>query len=305
MGRKPKWLVECPEIYCVTCGTQVLESGRVCPRCLTPVQVSRSVALKKNTNMVSVLGASGAGKTVFLGMLLDMLSKGCNGMGCLPNGSFTLEVQENTVTALETRRFPPKTQNEPDHWNWVHCEAFSHRKPGRRFDVITPDIAGEVLAHELEHAGTSTAIRSLLINSHGLIILLDAQRVRKEPRSEDIFAVKLATYVEDLRSRTQNERRKQVRMPLAFVLTKSDGCPEAEKDPQLFANANLPGLIRYCTDKFQSFTFSAASVVGRSVQAMDQYGTPFQVPLHIQPRGIVEPLDWILARLEKKWARSR
>ena len=305
MFGKPTWYDNSIDLFCITCGSQLLETGRVCNSCRTPVQVSKSVALRKNTKLVSVLGASGAGKTVYLGMLLDMLSKGCNGMRGLPNGSFSLEVQDRTIRALENQRFPEKTPSEPDRWNWVHCEAFFERKPKRRIDLITPDIAGEALAHELEHASDNSTIHSLIVNSNGLILLLDARRIRDDARGEDISALKLTSHIADLHTRTFDERRQQVRLPLAFVLTKTDTCDEATKDPQLFAKTNMPGLFQFCESNFQSFQFSSASVVGSSINATDEMGNSFQVPLHIQPRGIVEPLDWILGRLEKKWRRNR
>ncbi len=294
------------DLFCVTCGTQLVESGLGCPRCHTPIQVSKSVSQVGNdTKLISVLGASGAGKTVYLGMLLDMLDKGFHGMRGLPNGAFSLAVQEQTIGALENRRFPEKTPSEPDKWNWVHCEAFSERKPKRRVEIVTPDVAGEVVALELEQTGASSTIRSLVLNSRGMIVLMDSSRIRDDARCEDMFGVKLATYVASLHTRQQNERRKKVRVPMAFVLTKSDVCSEAEQDANKFAAANLPGLTQLCQQRFQSFAFFSASVVGASMEAFDSFGGRFQVPLHVQPRGIVEPLDWIIACLEKKWRRSK
>ena len=292
------------DIFCVTCGTQLVDSGQGCPRCHTPIKVSKSVARQGNVGkLVSVLGASGAGKTVYLGMLLDMRSKGYDGIRGLPNGGFSLEIQDQTIKALEHRRFPQKTPSEPDKWKWIHCEAFDERKPKRRVEIITPDVAGEVLAMELEQTNSSSSIRSLMLNSDSMIVLLDSQRIRDDGRSEDMFAVKLITYVASLNTSSKNERRKKVRLPIAFVLTKADMCPDAEHDVRTFAKANLPGLFQFCEQRLQSYEFFSASVVGSTAQAKDRYGSRLQVPLHIQPRGIVEPLEWIISRLERKWRK--
>ncbi len=294
------------DLYCVTCHAQLIASGRACPTCQTPLQVSKSFRNQGyGGKLVSVLGASSAGKTVYLGMLLDMLSKGYDGIRGIPNGSFSMEIQDETIRAFENRRFPEKTPSEVDKWNWVHCEAFDERKPKRRVEIITPDVAGEVLALELEHPNSSTTVRSLITNSDGMIILLDSQQVRDDARTVDVFGTKLAAYIADLHTRQINERRKKVRLPIAFVLTKSDGCREAAEDVDSFVKTNLPGLTQYCEQKMWACDFFSASVVGSTMSVIDAQGIEYQAPLHIQPRGIVEPLEWVLSQLEKKWRRSK
>ncbi len=294
------------DLYCVTCHTQLIASGRACPTCGTPMQVSKSFRNQGyRGKLITVLGASSAGKTVYLGMLMDMLSKSHNGLRGVPNGSFSMDIQDETIRAFENRRFPEKTPSEADHWNWVHCEAFDERNPKRRVEIITPDVAGEVLAFELENPNSSVTIRSLITNTNGMIILLDSQQVRDAARAVDVFGTKLIAYIADLHTRPVGERRKQVRLPIAFVLTKTDGCREAGADAVKFARSNLMGLTQYCEQKLASFRFFSASVVGSTMSVLDDYGAEYQAPLHIQPRGIIEPLDWILGQLEKKWRRSK
>lgn len=294
------------DLYCVTCHSQLIASGRTCPTCQTPMEVSKSFRNQGyGGKLVSVLGASSAGKTVYLGMLLDMLSKGSDGLRGIPNGSFSMEIQDQTISAFEKRRFPEKTPSEVDKWNWVHCEAFDERKPKRRVEIITPDVAGEVLALELENPNSSTAVRSLISNSNGMIVLLDSLQIREDARSVDVFGTKLAAYIADLHTRQINERRKKVRLPIAFVLTKTDGCHEAVTDVDSFSKSNLPGLVHYCEQRMSAFDFFSASVVASTMNVVDSRGIEYQAPLHIQPRGIVEPLEWILCQLEKKWRRSK
>ncbi len=301
------WQRDCLDVYCISCNTQVLESGRRCPSCHTPTTVSRSVAqqgARKKQKLISVLGASGAGKTVYLGMLLDMFGKGVRGMRGIPNGAFSLDVQDQTITALEQRRFPEKTPSEIDQWNWIHCEAYFERKPKQKLDLITPDIAGEVLAHEIENPGSSAIIRNMTANSDAIFVLLDSTCVRDFARSEDSFACKLVNYIAQQHLRTQNERRAFVRLPLAIVLTKTDVCSEAEHDTEAFVKTNLPGLSQYCRKRFQSWAYFPASVVGTTIEHVSEGGATMDVPLHVQPRGIVEPVQWVIATLEKKWRRS-
>lgn len=308
MSLATTWRRESWELFCVVCDNQVLESGRRCPNCRTPIGVSRSVKQqdhRKKKKLISVLGSSGAGKTVYLGMLLDMLGKGTMGMKGIPCGAFSLAVQDLTISSLEKRRFPEKTANEIDQWNWIHCEAFYQRKEKQKIDIITPDVAGEVLANEVLHTGSSTIIQNLTRNSDATLVLLDSIRVRDHSRSEDTFAVKLLSYIAQQHTRAFEERRDQVRLPVAFVLTKTDVCPEAELNTDAFVRANLPGLHEFCKQRFQSFCFFPASVVGTTLEYEREDGSLVEAPLHVQPRGVIEPMQWALGQLEKKWRPSR
>jgi hypothetical protein len=298
------WQRNCLEVYCITCDTQVLESGNRCPMCRTPVAVSRSVACqdsRKKKKLFSVLGASGAGKTVFLGVLLDMLGKGARGLRGIPNGSFSLAVQDQTIAALEQRRFPEKTPSECDRWNWIHCEAFPERREKQRLDIITPDVAGEVLAREVEQPGSSAMIRNLVTNSDAILLLIDSTSVRDNPRREDTFAVKLGNYIASRKSHELRDRPEEIRMPVAVVLTKTDICPEAEFDTEKFVQANLPGFQEFCKHRFRSCEFFPASVVGTTIQHFDDEAGNIGIPLHVQPRGIIDPLQWALGKMERKW----
>ena len=91
--------------------------------------------------MIAAIGPSGAGKTVYLGMLTDMLSRQDDDLQLLARGAFSIKLQQHTMAALARCEFPHKTPNEPDRWNWVHCQVLrkqqqagraDHARPGRR-----------------------------------------------------------------------------------------------------------------------------------------------------------------------------
>ena len=65
-------------------------------------------------------------------------------------------------------------------------------------------------------------------------------------------------------------------------------------DPDRFVRNNLPRLLQFCERKFSTFRFFASSVVGSSATLVDPYGCRTQIPFHIEPRGITEPLEWII-----------
>ena len=68
-------------------------------------------------------------------------------MQLLARGAFSITLQQTTAAALARGEFPVKTPNEPDRWNWVHCQVDSpkHRRP---FELVMPDMAGEALMEE-------------------------------------------------------------------------------------------------------------------------------------------------------------
>ena len=127
---------------CPLCGSQAYV-GQPCISCFLPAKVIESIRARPHPPcFVGVLGPSAVGKTVFLGMLQDLLARGVGGMKGVAQSPFTLTLHRNLILALERQRFPEKTPVESDRWNWVHCEIYAdkHKHP---YDIVTPDIAGE------------------------------------------------------------------------------------------------------------------------------------------------------------------
>ncbi len=286
-------------LRCVCCHNWVSESDTFCKTCQTPVGLSLSATQRHGLqSFFSVLGASNAGKTVYLGLLLDLLSKGSDRLRGLATGAFSVSLQHQVVTALERRMFPDKTPNEADHWKWLHCQVTvgDREEPERHVDLIAPDFAGEAIASEIDQAGIFPAIRHVVSKSAGLLILCDSVQVRDAGPSEDLFAMKVAAYI----AQTQDCRPEPGQGPrpdgpaVAVVFTKCDGCLEAERDPTAFANNHTPRLIEFCRQTFARHAFFAAGIVGSSGTLTDDAGRRVNVPLHVEPRGISEPLEWLV-----------
>lgn len=287
-----------PQIPCACCDNPVATRHLFCPNCHAPLEVSQAIAARGvPPQFITLLGPSGAGKTVYLGMLLDMLSKGNRPLRGLPNGPFSLAVQQETIDALQKQRFPEKTPSEADQWRWVHCEVSSTRRPKRVVDIVTPDLAGEAIALELEHENSHPVIRSVIAKSGGLLILFDSGRARDDGRTEDIFAMKLISYLANVYKADASSFRRKCRVPLSIVLTKSDCCPEAAKDPEDFAAATMPGFVQGCRRHFASYRFFASGIVGSYAMGIDGYGRRLHMPLHVEPHGIMEPLEWLMEQL--------
>lgn len=278
---------------CGGCGQQVTYyKSDVCPACQIPRDVAESIHHKK-TRMVSILGASGVGKTVYLGMLMDIIGQGNSPIKGNPKSVFSMNVQEQTIRALENRRFPPKTPVEADHWNWVHFDAFDAKSPRRVFEILTPDLAGEALAVEMETPNTFPAISIALQNSRAAVLLFDSVQVQSQGRESDLFGSKLVTYLVSTNT-TKNKRNSKLKTPIAVVFTKADCAPEANQNPEEFAKMNMPGFVRACQTNFAHCEFFSTSIAGRTTDHVDDSGIPISVPLYVEPKGVVEPLQWIM-----------
>lgn len=283
-------------IKCVVCDVTTPASNAYCHWCHAPLEISQAV-IRRGTpaRFLPILGPSAAGKTVYLGLLLDMLAKGAGTLKGVPNGPFSLAIQQETIRALQKRRFPEKTRSEADDWRWVHCEVAPTTRPRRVTDIITPDLAGEAITMEVDRAGSYPIIGSVVAQSAGLILLFDSQRARDNGRDEDMFAMKLISYLENTITGGRTRWRK-LSIPLAVVFTKSDACPEATRAPREFATATMPGLVQSCDRYFTTCRFFATGMVGSYAIATDGYGRRSHVPLHVEPHGVVEPLEWVVGQ---------
>jgi len=288
-----------PAVQCVCCGERLSQRDQCCNECQTPASISHTVSARGGAqSFISVLGASNAGKTVYLGLLLDMLSKGSEAMRGTAMGAFSVELQEQVITALERRSFPEKTPAEADAWKWFHCQlSIAEKKKTRYVDMISPDFAGEAISLEINHAGMYPSIGHVVSKSGGLMILCDSMRVRDAGSGEDLFAMKLASYIAEQHDlETEIGRRRKAGPAVAIVFTKCDGCPEAIEAPTQFATNNTPRLFEYCRRMFSRHSYFAAGVAGSSGVLADTKGRQMRVPFHVQPYGIVEPLQWVVSQ---------
>lgn len=286
-------------VDCVCCSRRLADRDEYCADCQTPASVSQTVSMRGGENrFVSVLGASNAGKTVYLGLLLDILTKGPEDFRGIASSAFSVDLQEQVVTALEHRMFPEKTPSEADAWKWLHCQlSIADKKESVDIDLISPDFAGEAIALEIHQAGQFPAIQHVVAKSSGVLILCDSMRVRDEGSGEDLFAMKVGSYIAQLHGLSSDGKRVKGRPSgpsIAIVFTKCDSCPEATQDPTRFAANNTPRLFEFCRRTFPRHAFFAASVAGNSGVLADRSGLKRRIPFHIEPRGVVQPLQWVV-----------
>jgi len=267
-----------------------------CRHCAAPMALAHQAQTQKiRPRMMAVLGTSGVGKTVYLGMLLDMLSRRPERMQILARGAFSITLQQSVVGALARGQFPGKTPGEPERWNWVHCQIRTAPRRGQ-LELIVPDMAGEAMLEEVDHPHTHVGIRRFLQECAGAILLVDASEMDDGSPEQDYFAMKLLSYLNELQD--DGEPAWPGR-PVAIVLSKADQCDNCFGDPADFAHKRAAGLWRHCVERFPRHRFFASGVAGACATIDVRGGGRIVVPLRIEPRGIVEPFEWLVQQIEQ------
>jgi hypothetical protein len=282
-------------VPCLICETENEKEAIVCGTCGAPMAlIQEAVTQERDPCIVTVIGDSNVGKTVYLGMLLDMLSKRAEDFEAIPKGAYSVNLQHSVISYLGARQFPPKTAMEVDDWHWAYYQVSRRDRGTQICDLVMPDMAGEAIAAEVATPSTFAVIRSLLEKSSGAVLLVDAALAGAGSPQPDFFALKLMSYLDGVLAVRREER---LSTPVAVVLSKADYCPECFEDPRSFAKTNLNRLWNMCESRFMYFEFFATSVVGALGYGTDQSDNVIPYPLHVAPRGILEPFEWVLSKL--------
>ena len=156
-------LASATDLPCLICEVQNQPDAIVCSNCFAPMAlIHEAVAQQRDPCVVTVIGDSNVGKTVYLGMLLDMLSKRADEFDALPKGAHSVNLQHTVISYLSSRQFPPKTAMEVDQWLWAYYQVSKRQRGATIYDLVMPDMAGEAIAAEIAAPQTFTVIRNLL-----------------------------------------------------------------------------------------------------------------------------------------------
>lgn len=283
------------QVPCYICDEGNTFDSELCRHCFAPMSLAhQSFSQKVNPLMMGVIGPSGVGKTVYLGMLLDMLSRQPERLQVLARGAFSITLQQTTAAAMARCQFPTKTPSEPDRWDWVHCQvkAPHHKRP---LELIVPDMAGEALFEEIDHPHSYRVIRSLLSKCAGVMVLIDAGRLHSGALEQDYFTMKLLSYLNELGEEKGTSWKSR---PVAMIFSKADQCDECFDSPAAYAQRHTPGLWQHCRQRFQQHRFFAAGVAGECAYRAVFGMPPQRVPLRVEPRGIIEPFEWLVNQIK-------
>ncbi len=284
-------------IPCYICEADNTTSAEYCHRCLAPMALAHQASAQNlHPRMVAVMGPSGVGKTVYLGMLMDMLSRQPEKIQVFARGASSVTLQQATISALARCAFPHKTPNEPDHWNWVHCQI-RREAQGQEMDLLMPDMAGEALLEEADHPHSYRVIGQFFQKAAAAMLLIDAWELKESKLEQDFFGMKLLGYLSELDT---DRRHGWSQRPVALILTKADCCEECRDDPEGFARSHATGLWQQCRERLKCYRFFATNVSGTCLGCDTLTEGQLQFPLRIEPHGIVEPFQWIVDKLEEK-----
>ena len=279
------------QVPCYICEQGNAFDAELCRHCFAPMALAHQANSQKvHPFMLATIGSSGVGKTVYLGMLMDMLSRQPQSLSVLARGAFSVNMQQTTMAALSRCEFPTKTPNEPDRWNWVHCQV-GVGKRRRPVELIMPDMAGEAILEELDHPHSYQVVRSFLTRCSGVLVLIDPTKARGGTHEQDYFTMKLLSYLMELDA---DPKRGWPSRPVALVFSKADQCEECFLDPAAFAQSHTVGLWRHCQERFRRHKFFASGVAGACAYREVLGQGRVRVPLRIEPRGVVEPFEWLI-----------
>lgn len=281
---------------CFICDQYNSADAQLCKSCSAPTAIANdSAAMGRKPSIVSIVGESNVGKTVYLGFLLDMLSQRAGDFEAIPKGAFSIDIQQTVIGHMARRSFPPKTPMEVNQWYWAYYQVRRRMQGAKWADLVMPDMAGESLSAEVATPQTFGVIRNLLAKSEGALLLIDAAMAAHGSQNPDFFAMKILSYIDALRA-TRPEHK--ITMPTAIVLCKADHCPECFDHPRRFVEANLNRLWNLCKSRFENVEFFASSVIGSLGYAtLAGHDGVVPVPLHTALRGVLEPFEWILDQI--------
>ncbi len=290
--------------FCVVCGQDNCRSSDWCRKCSAPMALTiQSLGQPIRPQMISVLGAEGAGKTTYLGMLLEMLLRheGGNFQAKL-RGALAISMQQEAINSLAGGRFPNKSSELPEHWRWAHC-LFECKRKKKLIELFFSDIAGKAQEAEADNPGAVPALQGVLARSEGTLLLIDAERAQAGDHSQDHILLKLLSqlseYYEYRPKKKSLWKSKFDQRPVAILFTKADRCEGCLEEPERFARGHASMILRDCQNRFPQVNVFSCSVTGASAYRSSR-NTQEHIPLRIEPQGLVEPVGWLVQQLASK-----
>ena len=281
------------QLTCQVCAAPNHADADFCRTCRAPLVLAYEAQWRRTVpRFLAVTGTPGCGKTVYLGMLTDRLSRHGGPLQVLMRGAYSVSLQQEAMAALARRRFPDPTPRDPEGWNWMHCDVLGvPRKRGR--EIVMPDISGGAIRQEIESPHSLPIVRAFLSRCSAAMLLVDAEAVEQGDADQDYWAVQSLIYLVEMQRR---RNMAWARCPVAVVFTKADASEACRDEPEEFARERTPGLWHQCRERLRRRRFFACSVVG-ACAAIEILGETVPIPLRIEPHGVVEPFRWLVSEM--------
>lgn len=291
---------------------------RVCPYCHNPLPRGFG---KNSVKNISIIGTTGAGKTVYISQLLKGMGTYAVKSGL--NAFYTSDHESNFVEdnlVAEGKPLPDSTSpgrlSQPMFYDIVQSGG------GKKTEdtIVLYDIAGE----NCRDASSMVRFAKFVKHSDGLILLIDPQQLNfivNEQSGEDI--VPPATALITLHSVLVTEQNKKCGIPIAVCVSKSDQCfdilpPIAQEQVQKAGEdvngmatrefdgksynslqtdlkdlmmRNAEDVCRILMDEYLASNFFSVSAIGCKCDLnTDGFIAPVTKP---NPRRIEEPILWL------------
>lgn len=286
------------KLGCFLCGKANSLDANECCECSAPMDISQVHAEGRVPQVIATLGAPGVGKSIYLGMLLDSLTRqrGRSEVTCL--GTSASQLQQAVVSCLSRGLFPE--EDAVPEWTWVHCQLTrsTQKKP---LEVFLSDPPGLATIEDCEKRRCWPVISTTIAKSVGALLFIDGAAVSEGDQDEEFFALELLQYYSKIRRQTPNDdgrpRKGKADSHVAIVLTKVDQSDDCMQRTDEFVRGQLPGIWQFCQDHLPSHRFFASSVVGACYTVKDHRGYKTRVPMRVEPRGVLEPFRWLLGKV--------
>ncbi len=112
--------------------------------------------------------------------------------------------------------------------------------------------------------------------------------------------MKILSFLREVECARTRRNLRRATLPLAIVFTKADQCEACFDDPESFAHMHAGGMLRHLQERFNNYRLFASGVAGACAFRESIGEGRRRIPLRVEPRGIVEPLQWMLTQLSPR-----
>ena len=305
-------------------GTNKVLRQRVCPYCHNPLPQNYG---KYETKFVSVIGVTGAGKTVYISQMLYRLRGDFGNLGyTLTPDAVTLSAYLNQNSVKMGMPLPAGTGKEtfvPSMtFEMSYFDQARNRRTSKTFVVY--DIAGELFDAERDELGHLDNYFKFISHSDAVIMLIDPKQVGlTDDNTVDIHDVTSALTILQRYLKNKLMSNGLISIPIAVCLSKGDKAYEAVHHGVPFMDyqiSNMPGCFNardyneniqhYLQEYFENgnllstdlrnncgnYNYFMVSAIGHN-DIVDQGGGIKILKQNPIPKRIMEPLMWILVQI--------
>ena len=183
---------------CLICDEGNTLDAETCRNCYAPMILAHQAQSQSTPPvMFAALGPSGVGKTVYLGMLLDMLSRQPKQLQLSARGGFSVTLQQNTLAALARCEFPEQDAQRARSLELGPLPVAQPQAPATgRTGHARHRRRGPVRGSR--SSAFVPVIHSLLSRCDGVLILIDGTKLQSGSLDEDYFTMKLLSHLSEL-----------------------------------------------------------------------------------------------------------